>query len=194
MSASRRQPIGGPVRLPAVADPTDSTQALPDILAPGLSVVFCGINPSLGAASAGHHFANGSNRFWRAIHLAGFSPGQIRPEDDRTLLQYGCGLTTALARPTARASELSREELAAAAVALERKIELYAPCCLAFLGKMALAAMTGAQHLAWGPQASPFGGAHTWVLPNPSGLNRAFNLDSLVVAYRELRAAVASIS
>jgi double-stranded uracil-DNA glycosylase len=71
------------------------TSALPDILAKHLSVVFCGINPGQTAATAGHHFSNGTNRFWRVLHLSGFTPEQIRPEDDRSILNYGYGLTTA---------------------------------------------------------------------------------------------------
>ncbi|WP_409333810.1 G/U mismatch-specific DNA glycosylase [Burkholderia sp. Bp8963] len=157
-----------------------------------MSVIFCGINPGLRSASRGHHFANGSNRFWRVIHLAGFSPEQIRPEDDRTLLRHGCGLTTAVSRPTARADELSRSEIAAAASQFERKIEHYAPRYIAFLGKIALAAMSGKRDIRWGLQPDAFGDARAWVLPNPSGLNRAFDLDLLVAAYRELRVAVAS--
>jgi TDG/mug DNA glycosylase family protein len=170
---------------------SDSLQCLPDVLEPGLSVVFCGINPGVRAASTGRHFAGRGNRFWRAVHLAGFTPEQICPQDDHTLLQYGCGLTTAVSRPTARADELSQWEFKAAATELERKIERHAPQCVAFLGKMALCAMSGRRDICWGLQPTAFGGARAWVLPNPSGLNRSFSLDALVTAYRELRLAVA---
>ncbi|WP_175052553.1 G/U mismatch-specific DNA glycosylase [Paraburkholderia sediminicola] len=166
-------------------------QSLPDLLEPGLSVVFCGINPGVLAASTGRHFAGRGNRFWRTVHLAGFTPEQIDPEDDRTLLQYGCGLTTVVSRPTARADELSQWEFKAAATEFEQKIERYAPQCVAFLGKMALSAMLGRPDIHWGLQPATFGGARAWVLPNPSGLNRTFSLDALVAAYRELRLAVA---
>jgi double-stranded uracil-DNA glycosylase len=170
----------------------DSLQALPDLIEPGLSLIFCGINPGMRAASSGHHFEGRSNRFWRVLHLAGFTPEQIRPEDDRTLLRYGCGLTTVVPRPTARAADLSRVEIELAADDFQRKIEHYAPRYVVFLGKMALAAITGARDIEWGLQSQPFGGAHAWVLPNPSGLNRSFSLDALVAAYTELRIAVAS--
>jgi TDG/mug DNA glycosylase family protein len=169
-------------------------QSLPDVLEPGLSLVFCGINPGLRAASTGHHFAGRGNRFWRVLHLAGFTPEQIRPEDDRTLLRYGCGLTAVVPRATAQAAELSRSEIELAGNAFRLKIEQYAPQHVAFLGKMALSAITGARDIAWGLQARPFGGAHAWVVPNPSGLNRAFDLDALVIAYREVRVALASTS
>ena len=74
---------------------------LEDILADHLRVVFCGINPGKGSAALGLHFANRSNRFWRTLHLAGFTSHEIRPEDGPTLLRYGCGLTTVVERPTA---------------------------------------------------------------------------------------------
>ncbi|MFL9871383.1 G/U mismatch-specific DNA glycosylase [Paraburkholderia megapolitana] len=170
----------------------DSLPSLVDILEPGLSLVFCGINPGIRAASTGHHFAGRSNRFWRVVHLAGFTPEQIRPEDDRTLLQYGYGLTAVVPRPTASAAELSRPEIELAGDDFRRKIEQYAPRHIAFLGKMALSAISGTRDIEWGLQAKSFGGARTWVLPNPSGLNRAFDLDALVVAYREVRIALTS--
>ncbi|CAE6824118.1 G/U mismatch-specific DNA glycosylase [Paraburkholderia haematera] len=175
--------------IPSVTPP-DSLQGLPDILEPGLSVIFCGINPGVLAASTGRHFAGRGNRFWRVLHLAGFTPEQLCPTNDRTLLQFGYGLTTVVSRPTARADELSQWEFKAAATEFEQKIERYAPQCVAFLGKMALCAMSGEREIHWGPQPTAFGSARAWVLPNPSGLNRTFSLDALVTAYRELRLAV----
>ncbi|WP_240766360.1 G/U mismatch-specific DNA glycosylase [Paraburkholderia flava] len=170
-----------------------ASPSLPDLLEPGLSLVFCGINPGMRAASSGHHFEGRSNRFWRVLHLAGFTPEQIRPEDDHTILRYGFGLTTVVPRATARAAELSRSEIELAGDAFRSNIERYAPRYVAFLGKMAFAAITGTRDIEWGAQAEPFGGARAWVLPNPSGLNRAFDLDALVTAYREARVAVASM-
>jgi double-stranded uracil-DNA glycosylase len=161
-------------------------RGLPDILGKGLDVIFCGINPALSAAAAGHHFVARSNRFWRVIHQAGFTPEEVRPEDDRTILQHGCGLTAVVERPTASAAQLSTEEFVAAAAPFERKIAQYAPRFVAFLGKAAYAALSSRRDIAWGPQAALLGGAAVWVLPNPSGRNRAFSLDQLVSAYREL--------
>jgi TDG/mug DNA glycosylase family protein len=164
---------------------------LPDVIGPGLAVIFCGINPGARAAAAGHNFIGRGNRFWRAIYLAGFTARQIPAEEDQTLLRYGCGLTTAVARPTRRADELSRREFADASEALERKIKFYAPRTIAFLGKAAYAAILAKPDIAWGAQSARFGGASVWVLPNPSGLNRGFSLDRLVEAYGALRIAVA---
>lgn len=162
------------------------TDSLPDILAEGLAVIFCGINPGMSAAVAGYHFVRRSNRFWRAIHLAGFTPEEILPENDRTILQHQCGLTTVVGRPTARAEELSAQEFAAAAAGFKQKITRYAPRHVAFLGKAAYSALTDRREIAWGRQAGTLGGAAVWVLPNPSGRNLAFSLDRLVRAYREL--------
>ena len=167
----------------------NSKAALLDLLSDNLDVLFCGINPALSAAQAGHHFSNRSNRFWRTLHLAGFTPHQIRPEDDHTILHHGYGLTAAVERPTVKASELALHEFHVAADSLERKVQQYHPRFLAFLGKPAFSAIFNKKSVAWGPQQVIFGGAEVWVLPNPSGLNRAFRLDALVSAYRELRMA-----
>jgi TDG/mug DNA glycosylase family protein len=169
---------------------TDPDQSLPDILGPGLSVVFCGINPGMQAASTGRHFAGRGNRFWQVIHMAGFTPEKIIPDRDRSILQHGCGLTTVVSRPTARADALSAWEFKAAASLFEQKIERYAPRRVAFLGKMALAQLSGNRLIEWGPQAATFGGASVWVLPNPSGLNRTFSLEALIMAYSELATAL----
>jgi TDG/mug DNA glycosylase family protein len=156
---------------------------LPDLVANNLDVLFCGINPGLQAAATGHHFANRSNRFWRVLHLAGFTPEEIAPENGHAILAYGYGLTTVVERPTAGADELAPAEFKAAATAFERKIARYAPRFVAFLGKAAYVGLSGQREVAWGLQASRMQGASVWVLPNPSGRNRAFNLAQLVDAY-----------
>ena len=166
------------------------SEGLEDILAGQLTVIFCGINPGLTAAAQGHHFAGRGNRFWRTLHLAGFTPEEVRPENDRTILQYQCGLTAVVERPTARADQLSAHEFTAAAADFERKIERYAPRCVAFLGKAAYCALSGQRQINWGRQSQTFGNASVWVLPNPSGRNRAFTQDQLVDAYRQLHCAM----
>jgi TDG/mug DNA glycosylase family protein len=171
--------------------PTHQSPGLPDILARDLAVVFCGIKPGLGAAAAGHHFVGRGNRFWKTIHLAGFTPELIAPANDRHILRYGCGLTTAVERPTSRADEVARPEFEAAHKVLGLKIQQFAPRYIAFLGKAAYCAISGRRNVAWGRQAEPFAGTTAWILPNPSGLNRAFSLDLLVQAYRELHEAAA---
>jgi TDG/mug DNA glycosylase family protein len=163
---------------------------LEDIIADNLLVLFCGINPGLRSASDGHHFSTGSNRFWRTLHLSGFTPHEIAAIDDHTILQYGYGLTTVVERPTTRASELSKHEFAASADAFIRKIEKYKPRYLAFLGKPAFQALTGLKTISWGPQDKKLGGALVWVLPNPSGLNRGFTLQMLVGQYKMLHTSI----
>nr|WP_241017962.1 G/U mismatch-specific DNA glycosylase [Burkholderia sp. Ac-20349] len=167
---------------------------LPDLIAPHLDVLFCGINPGLTAAAAGHHFAGRNNRFWRVIHLAGFTPAEISPQDDRAILQYGCGLTAVVKRPTASADQLSRAEFIAAAAEFEHKVARYGPRFVAFLGKAAYSALSGQREIEWGLQPARMQGSSVWVLPNPSGRNLAFNLDDLVDAYRQLRLQAKSVA
>jgi TDG/mug DNA glycosylase family protein len=162
---------------------------LPDILADDLDVVFCGLNPGLQAAAVGHHFAGRGNRFWLVLFLAGFTSRQFDPTDDRQLLTEGCGLTAVVARPTASADEVSVGEFTAAADALDSKIRALRPRLIAFLGKKAYSAIVGRSTVEWGRQDETFGNTGAWVLPNPSGRNRGFSLDELVLAYRELRIA-----
>jgi double-stranded uracil-DNA glycosylase len=160
---------------------------LPDILANDLDVVFCGLNPGLRAAAAGHHFVGRSNRFWQVLFKSGFTPRLFEPTDDRLLLNEKCGLTAVVARPTAGADEISAREFIAASTALKSKIETYKPRFVAFLGKSAYSAIVARSTITWGRQAELFGGAGVWILPNPSGRNLGFSLDELVAAYRELR-------
>lgn len=164
---------------------------LADILAHDLRVVFCGINPGADAASAGHHFLGRGNRFWPVLHLAGFTPHQIAPRDDSSVLAYGLGLTVAVARPTRRADEVAGAEFTRAASALLRKLARYRPRCIAFLGKAAYLGITGKREACWGEQTEPLGGTRVWILPNPSGLNRSFSWDQLVTAYAALNQALA---
>ncbi|EOX0128808.1 G/U mismatch-specific DNA glycosylase [Klebsiella pneumoniae] len=143
-----------------------------DILAPGLRVVFCGINPGKSSAHTGFHFAHPGNRFWKVIHQAGFTDRQLRPEEELQLLDTRCGITMLVERPTVQASE----------VALQ---------ALAVLGKQAFELAFNQRGAKWGKQAMTIGTTQVWVLPNPSGLNRA-TLDKLVAAYRELDDALAT--
>ena len=166
----------------------------PDILAEGLDVIFCGINPAYSAAVDGHNFSHRNNRFWAVLHLAGFTDRQLRPEDEQQLLQFGCGFTAVVARPTRQASEITAQEFRQARPSFEAKIRRYRPQATAFLGKLALSAMTGAPHIDWGPQPFAFAGTEAWVLPNPSGLNRNFTRDALVCAYSQLRLALTNRS
>lgn len=162
-----------------------------DILARGLDVVFCGLNPASSAAVAGHNFSNGSNRFWTVLHLAGFTDVRLLPQDERRLLEYRCGITAVVCRPTKRAAEVLPEEFREARLGFEAKLRHYAPRSIAFLGKRALSTMIGQPDIDWGRFPTEFAGTIAWILPNPSGLNRGFTLAALVSAYAELRIALA---
>ena len=162
-----------------------------DILAPGLRVVFCGINPGKSSAHTGFHFAHPGNRFWKVIHQAGFTHRQLRPEEELQLLDTRCGITMLVERPTVQASEVALQELRSGGRELVRKIEEYQPQALAVLGKQAFELAFNQRGAKWGKQAMTIGTTQVWVLPNPSGLNRA-TLDKLVAAYRELDDALAT--
>ena len=156
-----------------------------DILAPGLRVVFCGINPCKSSAHTGFHFAHPGNRFWKVIHQAGFTDRLLRPEEERHLLDTRCGITMLVERPTVQASEVALHELRTGGRELILKIEEYQPAALAILGKRAFEQAFSVRGANWGKQTMSIGVTQIWVLPNPSGLNRA-TLDKLVAAYREL--------
>ncbi|MBQ4790147.1 G/U mismatch-specific DNA glycosylase [Pectobacterium versatile] len=156
-----------------------------DILAMNLQAVFCGINPGLSTAHHGYHFANPSNRFWKVIYHAGFTERLLTPAEEQHLLDTGCGITMLVDRPTVEATELGRDELLQGGNAIIEKMERYQPRALAVLGKQAF----GIKKVSWGRQELCIGETQVWVLPNPSGLNRA-TLESLVASYQELHQAL----
>ncbi|EFL4478476.1 G/U mismatch-specific DNA glycosylase [Escherichia fergusonii] len=156
-----------------------------DILAPGLRVVFCGINPGLSSAEKGFPFAHPANRFWKVIHQAGFTDRQLKPQEAQLLLDYRCGVTKLVDRPTVQANEVTKLELHAGGRKLIEKIEDYQPQALAILGKQAYEQGFSQRGTQWGKQTHTIGATQIWVLPNPSGLSRV-SLKKLVEAYREL--------
>jgi double-stranded uracil-DNA glycosylase len=160
---------------------------LRDVIAPGLDVLFCGINPSLMSAERGHHFARPGNRFWPAIHRAGLTPRLMGPEEDMALLDHGLGVTNVVDRPTRTAAELSPEELRAGAAALDGLVARYRPRVLAVLGITAYRLGFGRPRAGVGLQPERVGGAATWVVPNPSGLNAHHQLPDLARIYGRLR-------
>ncbi|SDI96146.1 G/U mismatch-specific DNA glycosylase [Chryseobacterium jejuense] len=159
---------------------------LTDIIAPNLDVIFCGINPGLKSSNDGHHFSGRSNRFWKVLHQSGFTPYEIEAVNDTVILEFGCGLTTAVARATSRADELSKNEFDDALEAFTTKITKFQPQYVAFLGKAAYKAFSKKKEIPWGQQPEDFYGAKVWVLPNTSGLNRGFSLEDLIGYYKEL--------
>jgi double-stranded uracil-DNA glycosylase len=162
-------------------------KTLPDVIAPGLDVLFCGINPGLYTAAVQCHFGRPGNRFWRTIHKAGLTPRLLRPDEQRELLGYGCGITNIVARATTAADELTRDELVAGARILEKKVRRYRPRVLAVVGIGAYRTAFERPRASVGLQEETIGATAIWVLPNTSGLNANYRLEQFVAIYRELR-------
>ena len=182
----------------AVTDPPRPTQAdlaaardrtIPDVIAPGLRVVFAGINPGLYSAATGYHFARPGNRFWPALHRSGFTGRVFRPDEQEQLLGLGLGITNVVARATARADELRPAEFLAGARILTAKVTRLRPGWLAVVGVTAYRAAFGRRHAAVGPQDEAIGETRVWVLPNPSGLNAHYDGPRLAQEFRALRLA-----
>jgi TDG/mug DNA glycosylase family protein len=169
--------------------PEVTTKPVPDVVAPGLDILFCGINPSLMSAARGHHFARPGNRFWPALHLAGLTPRRMSPDEDRELLRFGLGVTNIVARPTRTAAELSGAELREGAGVLAELVSAYQPRVLAVLGVTAWRTAFDRKRATIGRQLERVGGVETWVAPNPSGLNAHAQLPDLARCYAELRVA-----
>lgn len=159
------------------------------MIAPGLVVLFCGINPGLYSGATGHHFARPGNRFWPALHAAGFTPRRLHPSEQALLLQYGCGITNLVNRTTATAEALAPEEFVAGRRRLAAKVRRYRPRIVAFLGVGAYCHAFGLPRAAPGAQAERLAGARVWLLPNPSGLNANYQLPALVRLFRQLKEA-----
>lgn len=183
----RRMKSPKPTRADLLAA-TDKT--IRDVIAPGLRILFCGINPGLYSGATGHHFARPGNRFWPTIHQAGFTPRLLSPPEERELLALGYGITNLVARTTATADELSAEEFLAGRKGLERKVKRYQPRVLAVLGIGAYRTAFQQPKAALGLQAKSIGETRIWVLPNPSGLNAHYQLADLAQQFRKLRESV----
>lgn len=162
-------------------------KTLPDVIAPGLSILFCGINPGLYSAAVGYHFARPGNRFWRALHEAGITDRLLMPSEGRQLLQYKCGITDIVARSTTGADELTADELINGRRRLVSKVKRYAPRCVAILGLGAYKTAFEQREAAIGRQAEQIGTTVVWVLPNPSGLNAHYQPPELARQFRRLR-------
>jgi double-stranded uracil-DNA glycosylase len=150
-------------------------------------VLFVGINPGLYSAATGHHFARPGNRFWPALHAAGFTKCLLHPSEQAELLQAGCGVTNLVNRATATAAELAPQEFVAGRRRLAAKVKRYRPRIVAFLGVGAYCHAFSLKQAAVGPQPERFAGAGVWVLPNPSGLNANYQLPALVKLFRALK-------
>jgi len=175
-------------RRPSSSDLTAARgKTIPDVVAPGLRVLFAGINPGLYSAATGYHFARPGNRFWPTLYAAGFTDRVLRPEEQRQLLPLGLGITNVVDRATARADELTPAEIRAGARVLAAKVARLAPQWLAVVGITVYRAAFDRPGATTGRQEETLSGAGIWVLPNPSGLNAHESVLSLAEAFRELR-------
>lgn len=165
-------------------------RTIPDVSGPGLRVLFCGINPGLWSGATGHHFARPGNRFWPALHRSGFTGRQYRPDEQQELLALGLGITNVAPRTTAKADELTAEELREGGAALRARVLRLRPRVLAVLGIGAYRTAFGQRRAVLGRQPEGIGDTEVWVLPNPSGLNAHYTLDGLAEEFRRLREAV----
>jgi double-stranded uracil-DNA glycosylase len=168
------------------------SRTIPDVIAPGLRVLFSGINPGLVSALTGHHFARPGNRFWPALHRSGFTPRQLLPDEQDELLALGLGITNVAARATARADELSRAEIVEGGRLLQEKVSRFAPAWLAVLGVTAYRTAFDDPKAVVGPQERTLGDTRVWVLPNPSGLNAHYTPTALAEEFARLRTATSS--
>jgi TDG/mug DNA glycosylase family protein len=167
-------------------------RTIPDLIAPGLDVLFCGINPGLYSAATGHHFARPGNRFWPALHAAGFTPVRLQPWQKGELLASGCGVTNLVARGTVAADELTVEELRAGRRRLERKVRRYQPTVVAVVGIGAYQKAFDRPKARLGLQDETIAGAPIWVLPNTSGLNANHRPADFAAAFTSLKDFVTS--
>jgi TDG/mug DNA glycosylase family protein len=165
-------------------------RGVPDLVAPGLRLLFVGINPGLYTAAIGHHFGRPGNRFWQALHAGGFTPRLVSPFEEHELLACGLGITNMVDRATARADELSDDELRAGARRLERLVRKFRPACIAPLGLTSYRIAFDEPRARLGLQPRRLAGAEIWLLPNPSGLNAHHQPADLARMFQSLRAHV----
>jgi TDG/mug DNA glycosylase family protein len=160
---------------------------VPDLVAKDLIVLFAGINPGLYTAAIGRHFGRPGNRFWPALHAGGFTPRLFSPFESDLLLELNLGITNVVNRATARADELTNDELRAGGKRLETKVKRWSPTVVAFVGIGPYRIVSGIKDARVGLQKNLFGGSHAWVLPNPSGLNAHYQPAALAQLFGDLR-------
>lgn len=176
---------------PTKEDLRDATnRTTEDLIDENLKVLFCGINPGIWSGATGFHFAKPGNRFWKTLHLAGFTNRLLHPSEEHELLENGYGVTSFCKRTTATAAELSNEEIVQGGKNLVVKIERYKPQFLAVLGIGAYRTAFNQREAKLGLQPETIGEARVWLLPNPSGLNAHYQLNDLAKLFGELRQAI----
>jgi TDG/mug DNA glycosylase family protein len=162
-------------------------RTVPDLIDYDLQVLFCGINPGLYSAWAGHHFARPGNRFWPALFASGFTCRRVAPDEEHELLRCGYGITNLVDRATLAAGELNRAELVAGATSFRKKVAKYRPRAVAILGVSAFRVAFDSPDATVGPQPDKIENSFVWVLPNPSGLNAHFTPKALAKLFCQFR-------
>jgi TDG/mug DNA glycosylase family protein len=170
-------------------DPTVPDIAVPDVVGPGLRILFCGINPSRRSGALGQHFAHPGNRFWKVLFAVGLTDRRLTPAEQTELLHYGIGITNLVARPTQAAADVTTAELRAGAARLTARLAEWRPATLAVVGVQAFRTAFARPRAAVGRQPEPVDGVVTWVLPNPSGLQAHYQMADMVALYAELATA-----
>jgi TDG/mug DNA glycosylase family protein len=163
---------------------------LRDRIAPGVRVLFVGINPGIRTAITGHHFAGYSNRFWKLLYDSRLVAEPLRSEDDERLPEWGFGITNLIARPTPGIDTLKPDDYAAGARTLRKKVRKWKPEVVAFVGVTLFRVVFNrrpAELVRVGLQEDSLEGAHVFVLPNPSGRNANFSYAEMLAAFRRLR-------
>ena len=179
--------IKGKTRRPTRAELLASAgKSIPDLVAPGLQILFVGINPGLYTAWAGYHFARPGNRFWPALHASGLTPRVLHPSEGKELLALGIGITGFVRRATATAAELTDDEYRAGGRRIRALVKRVQPHCVCFLGLTAYRAGFDQPKAQLGRQKDPMYGAIVWLLPNPSGLNAHFQPSDYARLFREV--------
>jgi TDG/mug DNA glycosylase family protein len=163
-----------------------TASAVPDVLAEGLDVLFCGINPGRFSAAAAAHFANPRNDFWRLLHAAGFTPRLLEPTEQFELLRYGVGVTNAAYRTTPGSGDLRRGDFAGSAARLERIAGEFGPRFVGFVGKEAYRGVFG-ERSELGLQDRRLGDTALFVCPSTSPANAAVPYEERLRWFRELR-------
>ncbi len=183
-----------PVKKPSIQELALAVnKTVPDIIAPNLKVLFCGINPGLYTAAIGHHFGRPGNRFWPALYAAGFTPRLFSPCEDHKLLKIGYGITNIVARATNAAADLETDEFKIGKTELVNKVKKYCPKWVAFIGIGAYRTGFSKHKAAIGLQPEMIGESKVWVLPSTSGLNANYRPSELNQLFSQLKFAVDSI-
>jgi TDG/mug DNA glycosylase family protein len=169
--------------------PPATELTVPDVVKPGLRVLFCGLNPGLMSGALGQHFARPGNRFWKVLYLSGFTDRVVTPSEQWSLLDRGIGITNLVPVTTRSATELSAGQLREGAVILEKNVAQWQPAFVAVLGMQAFRTAFRQPRATIGEQDALPSGARLWLLPNPSGLQARYGLGEMVPLFTELRRA-----